>query len=93
MSDWRDRLPAVRGRTIRDAPLAPYTWLRVGGPADLLFLPEDEADLAALRRRIARGWRPPVSGSNRWRWTRSKPAAVRCVAVSARFTDRGLRAN
>jgi len=48
MSDWRDRLPAVRGRTIRDAPLAPYTWLRVGGPADLLFLPEDEADLAGF---------------------------------------------
>jgi len=48
MSDWRGRLPAVRGRTIPDAPLAPYTWLRVGGPADLLFLPEDEADLAAF---------------------------------------------
>jgi UDP-N-acetylmuramate dehydrogenase len=48
MSDWRDRLPAVRGKILRDAPLAPYTWLRVGGPADLLFLPEDEADLAAF---------------------------------------------
>lgn len=43
---WRDRLPAVRGKLIRDAELAPFTWLRVGGPADLLFLPEDEADLA-----------------------------------------------
>src|ERR1700761_789367 len=29
-----------------DAPLAPYTWLRVGGPADVLFLPKDEADLS-----------------------------------------------
>jgi UDP-N-acetylmuramate dehydrogenase len=46
LSDWRDRLPAVRGRVLRDAALAPYTWLRVGGPAELLFLPEDEADLA-----------------------------------------------
>jgi UDP-N-acetylmuramate dehydrogenase len=43
---WRDRLPPVRGRLQIDAPLAPYTWLRVGGPADALFLPSDEADLA-----------------------------------------------
>ena len=48
MSDWRDRLPEVRGKLLKDAALAPYTWLRVGGPADLLFLPEDEADLAAF---------------------------------------------
>src|SRR6185312_1405262 len=48
MADWRDRLPPVRGRLERDAPLAPYTWFRVGGPADLLFLPEDEDDLAAF---------------------------------------------
>ena len=45
---WRDRLPAVRGRLLRDEPLAPYTWLRVGGPADVLFLPADEADLAGF---------------------------------------------
>lgn len=48
VSDWRDRLPPVRGRLERDAPLAPYTWFRVGGPADLLFIPEDEDDLAAF---------------------------------------------
>ena len=48
MSDWRDALPAVRGRLARDEPLAPFTWLRVGGPAELLFLPADEADLAAF---------------------------------------------
>ncbi len=46
MIGWRDRLPPVRGRLQIDAPLAPYTWLRVGGPADALFLPSDEADLA-----------------------------------------------
>ena len=48
MSDWRDRLPPVRGKLIRDAVLAPYTWLRVGGPAEVLFLPEDEDDLAVF---------------------------------------------
>lgn len=54
MSGWRDRLPQVRGRIIADAPLAPYTWLRVGGPADLLFLPEDEADLAGFLQGLDR---------------------------------------
>jgi UDP-N-acetylmuramate dehydrogenase len=49
---WRDRLPPVRGRLVRDAELAPYTWFRVGGPADLLFLPEDEADLAGFLKAL-----------------------------------------
>jgi UDP-N-acetylmuramate dehydrogenase len=48
VSDWRDKLPAVRGRLERGAPIAPFTWFRVGGPADLLFIPEDEDDLAAF---------------------------------------------
>jgi len=39
-------LPPVRGQILRDAALAPYTWFRVGGPADALFLPKDEDDLA-----------------------------------------------
>ena len=34
VSDWRDALPAVRGKLLRDEPLAPFTWFRVGGPAD-----------------------------------------------------------
>ena len=38
-------LPPVRGKLIENAPLAPYTWFRVGGPADALFLPADEDDL------------------------------------------------
>lgn len=41
-----DRMPAVRGSLKADVSLAPYTWLRVGGPADVLFMPKDEADLA-----------------------------------------------
>jgi UDP-N-acetylmuramate dehydrogenase len=38
----------VRGRLLFDEPLGPFTWFRVGGEADALFLPADEADLAAL---------------------------------------------
>ena len=41
-----DRLPSVRGKLSANVPLAPYTWLRVGGPAEVLFMPKDEADLA-----------------------------------------------
>ena len=41
-------LPPVRGKLIENAPLAPYTWFRVGGPADALFLPADEDDLATF---------------------------------------------
>ncbi|MGB3148785.1 MAG: UDP-N-acetylmuramate dehydrogenase [Paracoccaceae bacterium] len=39
-------LPSVRGVLTPDRPLADLTWLRVGGPADWLFQPADEADLA-----------------------------------------------
>lgn len=41
-----DRLPPVRGRYIEAAPLKDVTWLRVGGPAEVMYLPADEADLA-----------------------------------------------
>ena len=40
------RLPEVRGSLRADVPLAPFTWLRVGGEAEALFMPKDEADLA-----------------------------------------------
>ena len=46
MSVFLDRLPPVRGKLLADEALAPFTWFRVGGPADALFLPKDEADLA-----------------------------------------------
>ena len=45
MTDWRDALPSVRGRLFRDEPLGPFTWFRVGGAADVLFLPADAEDL------------------------------------------------
>lgn len=46
MSTFIDRLPPVRGKLLADEQLAPFTWFRVGGPADALFLPKDEDDLA-----------------------------------------------
>ncbi|MEM7494240.1 MAG: UDP-N-acetylmuramate dehydrogenase [Pseudomonadota bacterium] len=46
-------LPEVRGKLLRKASLAPYTWFRVGGAADALFLPKDEEDLAAFLKNLA----------------------------------------
>jgi UDP-N-acetylmuramate dehydrogenase len=44
----RSQLPKLRGRLLANEPLAPLTWFRVGGPAQALFMPEDESDLAYL---------------------------------------------
>ncbi|MBM3523944.1 MAG: UDP-N-acetylmuramate dehydrogenase [Alphaproteobacteria bacterium] len=41
-----DRLPPVRGRLTENALLAPITWFRVGGPAEVMFRPADVDDLA-----------------------------------------------
>lgn len=41
---------AIRGRLTPDAPMEVVTWFRVGGPAELLFQPADEDDLAAFLR-------------------------------------------
>ncbi|MEX2520433.1 MAG: UDP-N-acetylmuramate dehydrogenase [Paracoccaceae bacterium] len=41
-------LPPTRGRLHPDRPMADLTWLRVGGPAEFLFSPADEDDLAAF---------------------------------------------
>ena len=44
--DWVERLPAVRGRYMRDSDLSRITWFRAGGPADVVFRPADIDDLA-----------------------------------------------
>jgi len=44
--------PHLRGRLVADAPLAPFTWFRVGGPAETLFSPADEDDLAYFLGRL-----------------------------------------
>jgi UDP-N-acetylmuramate dehydrogenase len=41
-------LPRLRGRMRPDAPLAPTTWFRVGGAAELLVRPADVEDLGDL---------------------------------------------
>jgi UDP-N-acetylmuramate dehydrogenase len=46
--DLKAKMPALRGRLLPNQSLADLTWFRVGGPAQVLFMPEDENDLAYL---------------------------------------------
>jgi UDP-N-acetylmuramate dehydrogenase len=48
----RALMPDLRGRLLANEPLAPFTWFRVGGPAQLLFTPADEDDLAYFLTRL-----------------------------------------
>jgi UDP-N-acetylmuramate dehydrogenase len=52
---WKSNLPAVRGKLLFDEPLAPFTWFRVGGPAEVLFLPADPEDMADFLRQLPAG--------------------------------------
>jgi len=43
-----DTLPPIRGRMQANSVLAPATWFRVGGPAEVLVRPADANDLSAF---------------------------------------------
>lgn len=47
-----DRLSGLRGRMTPDAGMDKVTWFRAGGPADALFQPADEEDLAAFLKAV-----------------------------------------
>jgi UDP-N-acetylmuramate dehydrogenase len=53
--ELKSRLPQLRGRLLANQNLAELTWFRVGGPAQALFMPEDENDLAYLLRNLPQG--------------------------------------
>jgi UDP-N-acetylmuramate dehydrogenase len=81
VTSWRDEIARrVRGEVVADAPLAPRTTIRVGGPADLLVRPADPDALAELLR-AARALGVPVhvlgGGAN----TLVADAGVRGVVV------------
>lgn len=52
IDELRQALPDLRGRIAAGARLADVTWFRVGGPAEALFTPADETDLAYFLARI-----------------------------------------
>lgn len=51
-ADLRALMPDLKGRLIANAPLADITWFRVGGPAQVLFSPADEADLSYFLKQL-----------------------------------------
>ncbi len=51
-AELKASLPELRGRLAANAALADITWFRVGGPAQVLFTPADEADLAYFLKTI-----------------------------------------
>ena len=83
---WPEPKPACRiTRTLlANQPLGEFTWFRVGGPAQVFFMPEDENDLAYLLRNlsteipvtvigagsnlIVRDGGVPGSGHSAWSW-------------------------
>ena len=50
--DLKAAMPKLRGRLLANQPLAELTWFRVGGPAQVLFTPLDEDDLAYFLKRL-----------------------------------------
>jgi UDP-N-acetylmuramate dehydrogenase len=46
-------MPDLRGRLLSNEQLAPLTWFRVGGPAQVLFTPADEDDLAYFLKHLS----------------------------------------
>jgi UDP-N-acetylmuramate dehydrogenase len=54
VAEIKSAAPQLRGRLLANQSLAELTWFRVGGPAQALFMPEDESDLAYLLAHLPR---------------------------------------
>src|SRR5467141_1245492 len=52
--DLKAAMPDLRGRLLANQSLAELTWFRVGGPAQVLFTPSDEDDLAYFLANLPR---------------------------------------
>ena len=51
--DLKAAMPQLRGRLLANQPLAELTWFRVGGPAQVLFTPADQDDLAYFLKNLS----------------------------------------
>jgi UDP-N-acetylmuramate dehydrogenase len=50
--DLKSAMPQLRGRLMANQSLAELTWFRVGGPAQVLFMPDSEDDLAYFLKNL-----------------------------------------
>jgi UDP-N-acetylmuramate dehydrogenase len=51
-AELKAAMPDLRGRLAANQEMAPLTWFRAGGPAQVLFTPADEDDLAYFLKRL-----------------------------------------
>ena len=51
--ELKARMPELRGRLLANQSLGEFTWFRVGGPAQVFFMPDDENDLAYFLRNLS----------------------------------------
>jgi UDP-N-acetylmuramate dehydrogenase len=51
-SELKSKMPELRGRLMANQSLADLTWFRVGGPAQVLFMPDGEDDLAYFLKNL-----------------------------------------
>ena len=85
-ADLQAKLPELRGRIAAGTKLADITWFRVGGPAQALFSPADEADLAYFLAGIParparyrrRPWLQPAGARRRRAGRRHPPRQGLC---------------
>jgi UDP-N-acetylmuramate dehydrogenase len=50
--ELKSTMPELRGRLLANQPLEELTWFRVGGPAQVFFMPQDEDDLAYFMQNL-----------------------------------------
>ncbi|MEX0851807.1 MAG: UDP-N-acetylmuramate dehydrogenase [Bauldia sp.] len=82
---------AIRGRLTENAPLSPFTWFRVGGPAELLFQPADVDDLSLFLRRLSPAVAVTVIGVGSNLLVRDGGISGAVVRLSARGFGQAVR--
>jgi len=83
----KSAMPKLRGRLLANQSLAELTWFRVGGPAQVLFMPEDENDLAYFLANLAPDIPVTVIGLGSNLIVRDGGVAGVVIRLGRRFSD------
>ncbi len=59
----RPAMPDLRGTLRANVPLGPQSWFKTGGPAQVLFEPEDTEDLSYFLKNLAPAYPMTVIGA------------------------------
>ena len=82
--DW---LPDSRGRLIENAPIGQQTWFGVGGPAEMLYRPDDREDLVAFLAALPRDIPVTVIGGGANLLVRDGGIPGVIIRLGRRFAD------